>query len=49
MDRLLRAYQAFARAYIDDIVVFSVIMEDYTRKSKLETPTEKELLSFKLV
>jgi len=29
MDRLLRAHQAFARAYIDDIVVFSVIIEDH--------------------
>jgi len=29
MDRLLRAYQAFARAYINDIVIFSAIIEDY--------------------
>jgi len=29
IDRLLRAYQAFARAYIDNIVIFSVIIEDY--------------------
>jgi len=29
MDRLLRAYQAFARVYIDNIVIFSVIIEDY--------------------
>jgi len=29
MDRLLRAHQAFARTYIDDIVVFLAIMEDH--------------------
>jgi len=29
IDRLLRAHQAFARAYIDNIVIFSAIMEDY--------------------
>jgi len=29
MDRLLRAYQAFARVYIDDVVIFLVIIEDY--------------------
>jgi len=29
IDRLLRAHQAFARAYINDVVIFLVIMEDY--------------------